>query len=191
SGPGATCLEAFARRRPIVFFEPIAGHGVDNARFLEQCGLARFPRSEDEFVDELRARRGHSSSLELARAARLFAARPCADILLQLRPARFRRPRTLRKTLAVATAFAALLSLTGSGVSAEMRVLRRPAVTPGGSRPDVALCIRVGRALNRAGVAVDELRASGAHATFFVSGTSASARPDLVHQMVHSGDEIG
>jgi UDP-N-acetylglucosamine:LPS N-acetylglucosamine transferase/peptidoglycan/xylan/chitin deacetylase (PgdA/CDA1 family) len=191
SGPGATCLESFARRRPIVFFEPIAGHGVDNARYLEQCGLARFPRSEREFVEELRTRSGHGPSLEVARSARLFDAPSCADVLLRLHAGRAPKRRTLRRATALVAGMAALLSLTGSGVSAEMRVLRRPAVTPGGSGPEVALCLRVGDQLGQAAVALRQLEASGAHATFFVSGRAAAEHPDLVRRLLRNGDEIG
>jgi peptidoglycan/xylan/chitin deacetylase (PgdA/CDA1 family) len=81
--------------------------------------------------------------------------------------------------------------LTGSGVSAEMRVLRRPSVTPGSSGPNVALCIRVGDAIGQAAVAVDRLRAAGAHATFFVSGRAAARDPALVRSLMRNGDEIG
>ena len=191
SGPGATCLESFARRRSIVFYEPIAGHGIDNARYLEQCGIARFPRTEHEFVDELRARRDHGPSLEVARAARLFDAPSVADIVLRLAPPAPSRRRTVRKAAVLVVGLAALLSVTGSGVSAEMRVLRRPAVTPGGASPDVALCIRVGRDLAGATEALQALKAAGAHATFFVSGIAAEQHPDLVRSLLRNGDEIG
>jgi len=191
SGPGATCFEAFARRRAVVFYEPIAGHGVDNARYLERCGLARFPRTPSEFVEELRMRRGHRTPLEVVRATRLFDAPACADIVLGLRPVVPRRRRTVRTTVAVVAGLAALLSLTGSGVSAEMRVLRRPAVTPGGTQPEIALCLRVGDRVANAAAAVDVLRRAGAHATFFVSGRSAERNPTFVRSLVNGGDEIG
>ena len=191
SGPGATCLESFARRRAVVFYEPIAGHGVDNARYLEQCGVARFPRTENEFVEELRTRCGHGPSLEVARAARLFDTPECADIVLALTPPAPRRRRTVRNATAIVAGLAALLSLTGSGVSAEMRVLRRPAVTPGGSLPDVGLCIRVGRNVSGAAAALRELHSAGAHATFFVSGQAAAQHPDVVRSLVVNGDEVG
>jgi UDP-N-acetylglucosamine:LPS N-acetylglucosamine transferase len=191
SGPGATCLESFARRRPILFYEPIAGHGIDNARYLERCGLARFPRSEEEFIEELRARRGHGAPLEVIRAARLFELPACADVVLGLGAPAPARRRTVRKATAVVVGLAALLSLTGSGVSAEMRVLRRPAVTPGSAAMNVGLCIRVGNNLAGADNALELLKASGAHATFFVSGVTAERHPDLVRNLLRNGDEIG
>jgi UDP-N-acetylglucosamine:LPS N-acetylglucosamine transferase len=191
SGPGATCFEAFARRRAVVFFEPIAGHGIDNARYLERCGLARFPRTEDEFVEELRARSGHSTPLEVVRASRLFDAPPCGDVVLGLpRPAP-RRRRTVRAAAGVVVGLAAILSLTGSGVSAEMRVLRRPAVTPGSTGPDIALCLRVGNSIERGAAAARELAAWNAHATFFVSGDAAAHSRDFVDSVLAGGNEVG
>jgi hypothetical protein len=191
SGPGATCLEAFARHTPVLFFEPFAGHGIDNARYLEECGLARFPRSAHEFVEELRARRGHTTPLEVTRAARLFDPPPCADVLLSLAQPAAPRRRRVRTAVALVSGLAALLSLTGSGVSAEMRVLRRPAVRPGGSQPEIALCVRVGSDLRSAGPVLADLDAKGAHATFFVSGRAAARNPALVRDLAAHGNEIG
>lgn len=37
---GVTALEAFAAARPLVLFDPIAGHGKANAAMMEQAGLA-------------------------------------------------------------------------------------------------------------------------------------------------------
>jgi peptidoglycan/xylan/chitin deacetylase (PgdA/CDA1 family) len=97
----------------------------------------------------------------------------------------------MRKATAVVAGLAALLSLTGSGVSAEMRVLRRPAMTPGSTTPNVALCIRVGRNLLGAEDALRLLNSAGAHGTFFVSGLTAEEHPDLVRNLLRHGDEIG
>jgi diacylglycerol O-acyltransferase len=45
---GVTALEAFASARPLVLFDPIAGHGKANAALMERAGLAMVcPTSEE------------------------------------------------------------------------------------------------------------------------------------------------
>jgi UDP-N-acetylglucosamine:LPS N-acetylglucosamine transferase len=45
---GVTCLEAIAARLPIVFFRPIPGHGIQNARVMRHAGAARVTRRASE-----------------------------------------------------------------------------------------------------------------------------------------------
>lgn len=44
---GMTCVEAVEVRLPIIFFEPIPGHGVFNARVMEEASAALWPRNAD------------------------------------------------------------------------------------------------------------------------------------------------
>ncbi len=45
---GATGLEAIASGRPLILFDPIAGHGRANAELMATAGLALLPRSPSE-----------------------------------------------------------------------------------------------------------------------------------------------
>lgn len=45
---GVTCLEANEARLPVVIYEPIPGHGLLNARLMEESGAAYWPRNEAE-----------------------------------------------------------------------------------------------------------------------------------------------
>jgi UDP-N-acetylglucosamine:LPS N-acetylglucosamine transferase len=51
---GATGLEAVASGRPVVMFDPIAGHGRANAALMAEAGLARLARSPDELTGIIR-----------------------------------------------------------------------------------------------------------------------------------------
>lgn len=43
---GITCLEAMLAQRPIIMYQPIAGHGKRNAWEMERAGAAYYPRSK-------------------------------------------------------------------------------------------------------------------------------------------------
>lgn len=43
-------MEAMAMERPVVTYLPIPGHGRDNARYMDQAGIAVYARSEDELI---------------------------------------------------------------------------------------------------------------------------------------------
>lgn len=51
---GATALEAVACGRPVLMFEPIAGHGKANAELMAQAGLATICKGPAELTDALR-----------------------------------------------------------------------------------------------------------------------------------------
>jgi UDP-N-acetylglucosamine:LPS N-acetylglucosamine transferase len=51
---GATGLEAVASGRPVIMFDPIAGHGRANATLMASAGLARLARSPAELAEIIR-----------------------------------------------------------------------------------------------------------------------------------------
>src|SRR6185369_4797372 len=50
---GLTCMEAFAAGLPVVSYDPIAGHGKDNAEQMETAGVAAYAPSSDDLFDVL------------------------------------------------------------------------------------------------------------------------------------------
>ncbi|MBV8160525.1 MAG: glycosyltransferase, partial [Acidimicrobiia bacterium] len=50
---GLTCMEAFAAGLPVVSFEPIAGHGKDNAEQMAAAGVAAYAADEEELFPAL------------------------------------------------------------------------------------------------------------------------------------------
>src|SRR6266567_3045713 len=71
---GVTSLEAFASARPVLLFDPIAGHGRANAAMMEQAGLAlvchRIPELKST-VAELVADQGRVARMRAAELAHL------------------------------------------------------------------------------------------------------------------------
>lgn len=62
NGGAVTCLEAMETGLPILFFEPISGHGELNTRVMEQAGAARWVRTPDGLGALLRSlARGYAS----------------------------------------------------------------------------------------------------------------------------------
>jgi len=55
NGVAMTCLEAIEMDLPILFFNPIPGHGELNAHVMEQVGTARWTRTADELKALLRS----------------------------------------------------------------------------------------------------------------------------------------
>jgi processive 1,2-diacylglycerol beta-glucosyltransferase len=47
---GVTCLEAFSVRLPVVMFDPLPGHGEDNARHMSQHGTVMLAECESELA---------------------------------------------------------------------------------------------------------------------------------------------
>jgi UDP-N-acetylglucosamine:LPS N-acetylglucosamine transferase len=74
---GATGLEALACGRPLVMFDPIAGHGRANARLMASAGVAVLAQSPPELTAAIRrlitdptARGGQAAAALAASAGR-------------------------------------------------------------------------------------------------------------------------
>jgi processive 1,2-diacylglycerol beta-glucosyltransferase len=195
SGPGATCLEAFAARRPVIFYRPIPGHGWHNAALLEELGLARFARSAAALEEHLRALIG-GTGMEVERAWRLFSAPRATEALEEvvaaapavLPPRRLRARPRIALRVAVAALAALALVTSSPGLEATARMLHRPVAMPGGRSQAVALCVRLGDP-DLADAALRVLAARGAHATFFLPPEEAGG--PLAAAVVRAGDEVG
>jgi UDP-N-acetylglucosamine:LPS N-acetylglucosamine transferase len=73
NGGGGTALEAVASGRPVIMFEPMAGHGRANAHLMTASGLALLARSPAELTATIRRLAGDYGAL--ARQAALALAR--------------------------------------------------------------------------------------------------------------------
>lgn len=79
NGGAVTCLEAMETGLPILFFEPISGHGELNARIMEQAGVARWVRTQDGLAALLRSLARGDASLPTPDGER---ATPKASVIL-------------------------------------------------------------------------------------------------------------
>lgn len=80
---GLTAMEAFAAGLPVVTFQPIPGHGRDNARTMAAAGVNRYAHDVDELhaaLDEL-SRPGPARSELVSRGRALFAGDAAIDVL--------------------------------------------------------------------------------------------------------------
>ena len=50
---GLSAMEAFAAEVPVISFQPIAGHGKDNAKYMDVSGVSRYAHDEAELADAL------------------------------------------------------------------------------------------------------------------------------------------
>jgi hypothetical protein len=119
---GLSAMEAFAARLPVVSFQPIAGHGKDNAKYMAVSGVSRYAHNHVELADALRdaTQPGPARGAMIAAGEALFAGDPSADVvqlaaetrahalLTPLRTSRSRR----RLSLAAASLAGLYLALT-------------------------------------------------------------------------------
>jgi processive 1,2-diacylglycerol beta-glucosyltransferase len=145
---GMTCHEAAAMGLPVIFFQPIPGHGELNAEVMTDEGVALDVRSADELVTTLR----EAVAGRIALAPPPRQGRPVAATLTELAsraphaPAvPTRRPMRLRFALAMVAALAMCIWLTmtpwtgGAGAMIMPRAVTARDVPPG----TVALVVRI------------------------------------------------
>ena len=80
---GLTAMEAFAAGLPVVTYQPIAGHGRDNARTMNRAQVSLYPRNQAELaraLDEV-TKPGASREALVAAGTALFAEDPTRRIL--------------------------------------------------------------------------------------------------------------
>ncbi len=53
---GLSAMEAFAAGLPVISFQPIAGHGKDNAKYMAVSGVSRYAHDEAELAEALARR---------------------------------------------------------------------------------------------------------------------------------------
>lgn len=203
---GLTCMEAFAAGLPVVTFDPIPGHGYDNAAAMARAGVTRWPSTPDELLtvlDEVTVD-GPARAGLVGAAAAMFAADPSAEVLSVADPASVgvafaaaRRRRRIRRVATVAAASAAMYGTLTAGVAvaADYGLTvpsdahpHRHLVMAGVSRPVTYLGVRLDRAeLADAGV-LSELKML--RPTAIVTGRTAAAEADSVRALAAAGVDV-
>ena len=177
---GLSAMEAFAVGLPVISYQPIAGHGKDNAKYMAGSGVSRYAHDEADFANALRATTepGDERDRLIAAGLGLFAGDPAEDVLHLAGRTRadallvpFQTPKGRRR---VATALVSLLGLyvvltTGAhGVAALGVGVAKP---PSAARNTVYLGVRVNeRELGDYGL-VGSIETM--HATLVVDGRTA------------------
>ena len=117
---GLTSLEAMRVGLPVVSFEPIAGHGVENTSAMDAVGVARLALDADGLARALAelTEAGPARDAQVANAAAMFRGSPADTVLASpawplARPSVVRRRAGLAARTTVAGVVVAALSWTG------------------------------------------------------------------------------
>lgn len=123
---GLTCMEAFAAGLPVVTFQPIPGHGKDNAETMARAGVNRYAEDTDALyaaLDELSVP-GPARDELVARGRSLFAGDAADDVVELAQDAAlpagvkpFRLP--LRRRIATGAAAAMLVTYGSLTIGAQ------------------------------------------------------------------------
>jgi processive 1,2-diacylglycerol beta-glucosyltransferase len=148
---GLTCLEAFGAGLPVVMFDPLAGHGEDNGRFLADAGLVALTRGQTSLRDTLSsAQFWNTDASSLAMRARGLFDRPSpAEAVVALTARQIAQPGHIRRlapvvaiSLALGAWFIGENPLTGYDLTAPTRPSLRARPTPTGGTRRSALMLR-------------------------------------------------
>jgi processive 1,2-diacylglycerol beta-glucosyltransferase len=210
---GLTSMEAFAAGLPVVTFNPIPGHGRDNAAAMERAGVTRWPSTVDELLgvlDEVTAD-GPARQALVDAAGAMFCGDAAADVLalaaspvaqehadvIPIEMAPSRRRRVVRRVVVAGVASAAVYGTLTAGVAvaADYGLTvpssahpQRQITLAGVRRPVTYLGVRVSAvALADPSVqnAVAQLRA-----TVIVTGRSAATEAGAVRTLAAEGVDV-
>ena len=195
---GLSCMEAYAARLPVVSFLPIAGHGRENAQWMNDYGSNRYAQTDEELfaaLDELTVP-GGARDRQVARARALFAgdaartidtaARRSAEVPVVVP---FKVPH-VRRRVAGATA-AAIMAYGGLTLGAQavagfgVGVARAPKDAP----DQVYVGVRLASADLADPAVIDQLRAMDV--TAIVDAHTALADSGGVRELADAGVDIG
>ncbi len=194
---GLTAMEAFAAGLPVITFQPIPGHGKDNASCMAQVGVNRYAHDENELATALSdaTTPGPARDALVAAGHALFAGDPADDVLelaehtpayALLTPVRTRRSRR-RIGFAAATLCGLYLALTigAQGVAALGVGVAKP---PKGVVDSVYLGVRVDHVELRNPAVVTAIQDMGA--TLVVDGQTAKHAPDELQALADAGVDL-
>jgi processive 1,2-diacylglycerol beta-glucosyltransferase len=80
---GLSAMEAFAAGLPVISFQPIAGHGKDNAKYMAISGVSRYAHDNRELADALMEATSPGKARDdmIAAGRALFAGDPASDVI--------------------------------------------------------------------------------------------------------------
>jgi hypothetical protein len=192
---GLTCMEAFAAGLPVVSFEAIAGHGIDNAEQMADAGVAAYAAHEDELFPAIDRATSLAGRAMTAKGRAMFASDPADDVValaaaaapqpVAQRPVAERTQRRvgLRRVTAGVAAIAATYAAFTAGVgTAAAHGIGIAHPKRAGS---VYLAVRIGDDDLSSATLPDVLRQ--ANATAIVAGRLAEADPTALQRLQSAG----
>jgi processive 1,2-diacylglycerol beta-glucosyltransferase len=191
---GLTSLEAMRVGLPVVSFDPIPGHGVENTEAMDAAGVARLARRPADLVSALDVLTvpGPRRESQVARAAAMFRMVPAGAVLetasrpLALPSAARRRATLVRRGAlagAVLTSMAWLGSTTGVAMATDAGAgVARPAAA---ARDVVYLGVRLSPAEAADPAVVSAISRLGA--TAVIDEATARVEPAAIRALVTRG----
>jgi processive 1,2-diacylglycerol beta-glucosyltransferase len=190
---GLTCMEAFAAGLPVVSFEPIAGHGKDNAEQMQEAGVAAYAPSPDELFPILDRATSLAGRSMTAKGKAMFAGDASSEIVALAahapeasaeRPAaRIALRRVTAGAAALAAAYAAFTVGVGTAAAHGIGVAHAPR-----NSGAVYLAVRLSPDDLNAASVPDALLKS--HATAIVPGMLAARQPTAVRRLQAAGIQM-
>ena len=187
---GLTCMEAFAAGLPVVSFEPIAGHGKDNAEQMAEAGVAAYATDADELFPVLDRATSLAGRAMTAKGRAMFAGDPTDEVVSLAASAapepvaeRSRRVPLRRVTAGVAallTTYAAFTIGVGTAAAHGIGIAH-----PHGRAGSVYLAVRFSPDDFNSAALPDALRR--ANATAIVPGRLAESQPDGLRRLQTAG----
>jgi len=204
---GLTSMEALAAGLPVITFNPIPGHGRENAGAMARAGVTQWPDTVDDLLQVLSqvTAPGARRDAAVITGASVFSGDAAADVagvaepgasVVTLRSARRRRisRRMVGAVAATAAVYGGMTAGVAAAASAGLTVPDRAhpsghVVTMAGDiRPVAYLGVR----LTADQLAAPAVRGSLAalNATVIITGYDAATQPDAVRQLASAGVDV-
>jgi hypothetical protein len=194
---GLSAMEAFATGLPVISFQPIAGHGKDNAKYMAISGVSRYARDDGELADALAEATmpGPARDDMIAAGRALFAGDPADDVIDLAATTRsdallvpFQTPRGRRRVALAAASLAGLYFALTIGAHAVAALGVGVAKPPKGAESTMYVGVRVdGRELRDAEV-IEAVTAT--NVTVVVDGRTAANAGTQVSALADEGIDI-
>jgi hypothetical protein len=194
---GLSAMEAFAAGLPVISFQPIAGHGKDNAKYMAISGVSRYAHDDRELAEALTEATtpGQARDDMIAAGRALFAGDPADDVIDLAAKTRsdallvpFQTPRGRRRLALAAASLAGLYFALTVGAHAVAALGVGVAKPPKGVEATMYVGVRVdGRELRDHEV-IDAVTA--ANVTVVVDGRTAGHARAHVSALADQGIDI-
>jgi len=194
---GLSAMEAFAAGLPVISFQPIAGHGRDNARYMALAGVSEYAHNDEELAAALERATtpGPERDRMIAAGRALFAGDPAQDVIGLASTTKadallvpFQSPRARRRVALAAASLAGIyfaMTVGAHGVAAIGVGVAKP---PKDARDTIYVGARVdGRELKNDDV-VDTVLDTGV--TVVVDARTAGRAGEQIAELANAGIDI-
>lgn len=191
---GLSAMEAFAAGLPVISFQPIAGHGKDNAKYMAGSGVSRYAHDDEELATSLRAATtpGPERDAMIAAGQGLFSGDPADDVIDLAAKTRadalmvpFQTPKGRRRVGIAALTLVGLYVALTTGAHGVAALGVGVAKAPKSAHDAVFVGVRVDPRELRSEAVTDAIIGSGA--TLVVDGRTASAAARSLEELAAAG----